>query len=300
VRIGVMFDTERSFDEMVAEVAALDAAGIEAAWASQIFAHDALTVLAAVGREVPDITLGTAVVPVYPRHPVMLAGQTLTVQAACGGRLILGIGLSHQLVIEQVFGQSFEHPARYMREYLAILLPLLEGESVSFTGEVLAASTFGPLQIDAPGPPVLVAALGPTMLELAGRLAAGTVTWMTGPGTLERHIIPTIRAAAAAAGRPAPQVAVGLPVCVSDDAAASRARAAERYALYGSLPSYRAMLDREGVEGPADVAIVGTVSEVRDRIGRLAELGITDFCGAPFGSTAEVRATIEVLASLTG
>jgi alkanesulfonate monooxygenase SsuD/methylene tetrahydromethanopterin reductase-like flavin-dependent oxidoreductase (luciferase family) len=123
---------------------------------------------------------------------------------------------------------------------------------------------------------------------------------MTGPGTLERHIIPTIRAAAAAAGRPAPQVAVGLPVCVSDDAAASRARAAERYALYGSLPSYRAMLDREGVEGPADVAIVGTVSEVRDRIGRLAELGITDFCGAPFGSTAEVRATIEVLASLTG
>jgi len=300
VRIGVMFDTERPFDEMVGEVAALGAAGIEAAWASQIFAHDALTVLAAVGREVPDITLGSAVVPVYPRHPVMLAGQALTVQAACGGRLILGIGLSHQLVIEQVFGQSFEHPARYMREYLSILVPLLEGESVSFTGEVLAASTFGPLQIDAPGPPVLVAALGPTMLQLAGRLAAGTVTWMTGPTTLERHIIPTIRAAAAAAGRPAPQVAVGLPVCVSDDATASRAGAAERYALYGSLPSYRAMLDREGVEGPADVAIVGTVSEVRDRISRLAELGITDFCGAPFGTTAEVRATIEVLASLTG
>ncbi len=295
-----MFDTERSFDEMVGQVAALDDAGIEAAWASQIFGPDALTVLAAVGREVPDITLGSAVVPVYPRHPVMLAGQALTVQAACGGRFILGIGLSHQVVIEQVFGQTFEHPARYMREYLSILLPLLEGESVSFTGEVLAASTFGPLGVDAPGPPVLVAALGPTMLELAGRVAAGTVTWMTGPDTLEQHIIPTIRAAAAAAGRPAPQIAVGLPVCVSDDAAASRADAAERYALYGTLPSYRAMLDREGAEGPADVAIVGTVSEVRDRISRLAELGITDFCAAPFGAHGEVRATIDVLASLTG
>jgi len=295
-----MFDTERPFDEMIAQVAALDAAGIEAAWASQIFAYDALTVLAAVGREVPDIALGSAVVPVYPRHPVMLAGQALTVQAACGGRFILGIGLSHQVVIEQVFGQSFEHPARHMREYLSILLPLLAGESVSFTGDVLTASTFGPLGVDAPAPPVLVAALGPTMLELAGRMAAGTVTWMTGPATLEGHIIPTIRAAAADAGRPLPQVAVGLPVCVTDDAAAARAGAAERYVVYGSLPSYRAMLDREGAPGPADVAIVGTVPEVRDRISQFVELGVTDFCAAPFGTTAEVRATIDLLASLSG
>ncbi len=165
MRIGVMFDTERPFDEVVAQVAGLRDAGIETAWASQIFAYDALTAIAAVGREVPGIEFGTAVVPTYPRHPVMLAAQALTVQAATGGRLTLGIGLSHQLVIENVFGQSFDKPARHMREYLSILMPLLEGEQASFVGETLSASTFGPLQIDAPAPPVLVAALGTTMLQ---------------------------------------------------------------------------------------------------------------------------------------
>ncbi len=132
MRIGVMFDTETHFDEVVAQVAGLHDAGIETAWASQIFAFDALTVIAAVGREVPGIEFGTAVVPTYPRHPVMLAAQTLTVQAATGGRLTLGVGLSHQVVIENVFGQSFEKPARHMREYLSILMPLLAGEQASF------------------------------------------------------------------------------------------------------------------------------------------------------------------------
>ena len=152
MRIGVMFDTERPFDDVVSQVAGLAGAGIEAAWASQIFAYDALTTLAAVSREVPGIHFGTAVVPTYPRHPVMLAAQALTVQAASGGRLTLGIGLSHQLVIENVFGLSFDKPARHMREYLEILMPLLAGEQVTFAGETLKASTFGPLQISAPGP----------------------------------------------------------------------------------------------------------------------------------------------------
>ncbi len=293
-----MFDTGLPFDELAAQVAALDAAGISTAWASQIFAYDALTLLAAVAREVPRISLGTAVVPVYPRHPVMLAAQALTVQAASGGRFTLGVGLSHQVVIEQVFGESFEKPARYMREYLSILMPLLAGETVSFSGEVLAASTFGPLQIDAPAPDVLVAALGTVMLELAGRTAAGTVTWMTGPLTLAQHVVPTIRAAAADAGRQVPQVAVGLPVSVTDDPAGARARAVELYALYGVLPSYRAVLDREGAEGPADVVVVGSAAEVQGRVRELAELGATEFVGAPFGTAGEIRATIEVLAAL--
>ena len=202
VRIGVMIDTEVPFEQVVSQVASLRDAGIQTAWASQIFAYDALTALAAIGREVDGIDLGTAVVPTYPRHPVMMAGQALTVQAATGGRLILGIGLSHQVVIENVFGQSFDRPARHMREYLSILVPLLEGEQVSFVGETLRASTFGPLQIEAPPPPVLVAALGRTMLRLAGTLASGTITWMTGPDTIEAHIIPTINEAAAEAGRP--------------------------------------------------------------------------------------------------
>jgi F420-dependent oxidoreductase-like protein len=295
-----MFDTEKPFDQVVDQVTGLRDAGIETAWASQIFAYDALTTIAAVGREVDGIGFGTAVVPTYPRHPVMLAAQALTVQAATGGRLTLGIGLSHQLVIENVFGQSFEKPARHMREYLSILMPLLEGEQASFAGETLSASTFGPLQIEAPAPPVLVAALGTTMLGIAGRMADGTVTWMTGPATIESHIIPTIRASAAEAGRPEPQIGVGLPVCVTGDEAAARAKAAELFAMYGVLPSYRAMLDREGAEGPADVAIVGTESEVTAQIRHLAAIGTAEFCGAPFGTSDEITATVATLAGLVG
>jgi len=300
MRIGVMFDTERPFDDVVTQVAGLADAGIEVAWASQIFAYDALTALAAVSREVPAIGLGTAVVPTYPRHPVMLAAQALTVQAASGGRLTLGIGLSHQMVIENVFGLSFDKPARHMREYLEVLVPLLAGEQVSFAGETVRASTFGPLQVAAPAPPVLVAALGTVMLQIAGRMASGTITWMTGPATIEQHVAPTIRAAAADAGRPLPQKGVGLPVCVTADAAAARAKAAEVFAVYGHLPSYRAMLDREGAGGPADVAIVGTADEVAGEVRRLADLGATDFCGAPFGTADEIRASIDTLAGLTG
>ncbi len=149
MRIGVMFDTEKPFDDVVAQVAGLAESGIETAWASQIFAYDALTTHGRRGpRGARRSSFGTAVVPTYPRHPVMLAAQALTVQAASGGRLTLGIGLSHQMVIENVFGMSFDKPARHMREYLEILMPLLAGEQVTFVGETMSASTFGPLQID--------------------------------------------------------------------------------------------------------------------------------------------------------
>ena len=300
MRIGMMFDVDRPFDEVVGQVARLADAGLDTAWCSQIFGYDALTTLAVIGHEVPGIGLGTAVVPTYPRHPVMLAAQALTVQAATGGRLTLGIGLSHQVVIENVFGQSFDKPARHMREYLSVLMPVLEGEQVTFAGDTLSASTFGPLDIRAPAPPVLVAALGTTMLRIAGRMADGTVTWMTGPETIEGHIIPTIEAAAAEAGRPVPQIGVGLPVCVTRDVDAARQRAADTFAMYGHLPSYRAMLDREGAAGPADVAIVGDEAEVADQVRRLASIGCTDFCGAPFGTGEELKATVGVLAGLVG
>jgi F420-dependent oxidoreductase-like protein len=295
-----MFDTERPFDAMVGQVASLRDRGVEMAWSSQIFGYDALTALGMIGREVDGIGLGTAVVPTYPRHPVMLAGQALTVQAGTGGRLTLGIGLSHQIVIENVFGQSFDRPARHMREYLSVLMPLLRGEQVTFGGETLRASTLGPLQITAPAPDVLVAALGSTMLGIAGRLAAGTVTWMTGPATIESHIIPTIRQAAQDAGRPKPQIAVGLPVCVTSDAPAARERAAQTFSIYGHLPSYRAMLDREGAGGPADVVVVGTEGEVQAVMRRLRSAGVTDFCGVPFGSDSEIAASLDAIAAMVG
>jgi len=300
MRIGANYDETQPFDSVVRQVAALAERGIGTAWSTQIFGADALTVLAAVSREVPGIGFGTAVVPTYPRHPVMLAAQALTVQEISGGRLTLGIGLSHQMVIENMFGLSFDKPARHMREYLEVLVPLLAGEQVTFAGETLRVSTFGPLEVTAPVPDVLVAALGTVMLRIAGRMASGTVTWMTGPVTIEEHVVPTIVSAAAEAGRARPRVAVGLPVCVTDDVATARATAAEKFGMYGYLPSYRAMLDREGVEGPADVAIVGTAAEVTATVRRMDEVGATDFCGAPFGTRDEITATLDTLGALAG
>jgi len=271
--------------------------GFASFWLPQVFGMDALTALAVAGREVPGVELGTAVVPTYPRHPAMLAAQALTTQAIVGGRLALGIGLSHQAVIESMFGLSFERPARHMREYLEILVPLVRTGSVSCDGETLTAH----MALDVKGAtpfPILVAALGVRMLELAGTVADGTVTWMTGPATIESHIVPTITAAAERAGRPAPRVGVGLPVCVTDDEAAARERAARLFEGYGTLPSYRAMLDKEGVGGPSDVAIIGDEAAVSAQIERLGAIGATDFVANEFGSSDERTRTRDLLRSL--
>jgi len=297
MRYGAMLDVSQDIDGVIAQVTAQRDAGFTTAWSPQIFGYDALTLLAVVGRAVPDIELGTAVVPTYPRHPLMLAAQALTTQAATGGRLVLGIGLSHQIVIEGIFGYSFDRPARHMREYLSALLPGLRGEQVSFEGETLKANTFGPLDVKGvTQPPVLLAALAPVMLRLAGRFADGTVTWMTGPATVGGHIVPSITTAAEKAGRPAPRVVVGLPVAVTADTDGAREQAARAFALYGTLPSYRAMLDREGAEGPADVAIVGDEEAVAKGIQTVVDAGATDFLAAPFGSRDDQQRTVALLA----
>jgi 5,10-methylenetetrahydromethanopterin reductase len=272
-------------------------AGYASFWLPQIFGYDAVTTLAVVGAQVPRIELGTAVVPTYPRHPIMLAQQALTTQAISSGRLALGIGLSHQLVIENMYGLSFEKPLRHMREYLEILLPLAREGRVSFAGETLTGH-MGLSIKDVMPFPVLIAALGTKMLELAGTVADGTLTWMTGPATIESHVVPTITAAAEAAGRTAPRVGVSLPVCVTDDPDGAREIAAKTFEVYGTLPSYRAMLDREGAAGPADVAVVGSESEVVTALERLAGAGTTDFIAAPFGSRDDVGRTHAALRAL--
>jgi F420-dependent oxidoreductase-like protein len=294
-----MINVNAPIPDVVDDVRRLADAGFHTAVSSQIFGYDALTLLAVVGQQVPGIELATGVVPTYPRHPFVLAAQALTVQAATGGRLALGIGLSHKIVIEGVFGQSFDKPARHMREYLDVLLPLLQGEQVTYEGETLRVSTLGSIEIDAPAPPVLLAALAPRMLRLAGERTDGTITWMTGPATIASHIAPSITAAAEAAGRPAPRVVVGLPVCVTADPDAARQRAAKDFVTYGYLPSYRAMLDREGAEGPADVALVGDEQAVAAQISALDEAGATDFLAAPFGSADDRARTVALLTDLT-
>lgn len=291
-----IFGTARTVDGLVADVDAAAAAGFARYWTPQIFDLDALTALAVVGREVPSIRLATNVVPTWPRHPSVLAQQALTVSQVTGGRLDLGIGLSHKPVVEGMWGLDFDRPVRHMSDYLHVLGPLLAGESAHHDGDLLSAHVG--LGIRAERPPVYVAALGEQMLRLAGRLADGTTTWMTGPVTIEELTGPTIRAAATEAGRSEPEVICAAPVLLTTNVDDARARAAKDYEIYGQLPSYRTMLDREGLGGPEDLAVIGDEAAVEVGLRRFADAGATVVVANPFGSADEVARTREFLATL--
>ncbi|MDA1074307.1 MAG: TIGR03564 family F420-dependent LLM class oxidoreductase [Proteobacteria bacterium] len=258
---------------------------------------DALTVLTAVGQAVPNIELGTAIVPTFPRHPVVLAGQARTSADIVGPRLTLGIGLSHEVMLAQL-GIGFEKPIRHLREYLSILMPLLREGRVDYQGETLSctATLFGVPQGSIP---VVVAALGPQALSVCGKLADGTTLAWVGPKTIAEHIVPRLSEAAAKAGRKAPRVISTLPVCVTQQPDVIRGAISKGLSMYGQLPSYRAMFDREGVAGPADIAIVGSRAEVCDAIEGLAAAGVTDFAASEFClSPAEREETRDALQSL--
>ncbi len=279
MRIGIMSGgsrAEATLEGVIARAKDIEARGFHALWMANIFNHDAINTLALIGRETQRMELGTAVVPSYPRHPVAIAQQALTTQAASGGRFTLGIGLSHKMVIENMFGFSYEKPALHMKEYLQVLAPLLAGEPVEFNGEQYRVNATLSVP-DAEPTPLLLAALGERMLELAGRYTAGTILWMTGPKTIESHIVPRLLKATAAAGRPAPRVVAGLPIALTGDTDAARAYIAKNLAMYGTLPSYRAMLDKEGVQGPDGVAILGDEAALDAGIQRLRDIGVTDF-----------------------
>jgi 5,10-methylenetetrahydromethanopterin reductase len=265
--------------------------GFRRVWMAQMpFDGDLLTALAVAMREVDGIEVGSAVLPIQNQHPMQMAQRALTLNAIAGGRFILGLGMTHQAVTEGMWGIPYDKPVRRMREYLDALQPLLAGEAVNAVGETVTAR--GALQIaGAPAPEVYLAALGPQMLKLCGRRTAGTLTWMCGPKTLGDHIGPTLRAAAEEAGRPAGAVRVvaGLPISVTDDVAGARAQAAEQFGMYGTLPSYRAMLDREGYADPEDAAIIGDETAVSERLDELSALGVDEFSAVVFDTTPEVR-----------
>ncbi|MPY91720.1 MAG: TIGR03564 family F420-dependent LLM class oxidoreductase [Acidimicrobiia bacterium] len=270
--------------------------GFASYWIPQAFGMDTLTVIGAVGPRVPGLRLATAVVPTYPRHPMVLAQQALTTNLLVGGRLALGVGPSHKPVVEGSWGISFDRPIRHLHEYLVALQESL-GQKPRYQGETITAK--GDLSVpDAPTPKVLVSALGPQLLKLTGSVADGTITWMTGPNTLRDLTVPTITAAADAAGRPAPEVVAGVPVCVTDDPAATLERANRSFSMYGTLPSYRAMLDREGYDGPGEIAIIGDADTVGERILAFADLGVTTFAASEFGSRDQRAATRELLVRL--
>ena len=297
ITVGLGDRSETTIAGLAGRVRALEAQGFATVWMPTGAGFDPVTALAVAGQGTTAIELGTAVVQTWPRHPVALAQQALTAQAAADGRFTLGIGVSHQVMMTGGLGIPFDRPVRHTREYLRVLEPLLAGTPASVSGDVFNVHTELAVCHER-AVPVLLAALGPAMLALAGAAATGTITSWAGPRTLAGHIVPAITAAAAEAGRPAPRVVAGLPIALTRDPDALRERLAAQAVFYESLPSYRAMLGKEGVAAPADVAILGDEPVLDAALGRLAAAGATDFAAQllPIGGSHAAR-TVEYLAS---
>jgi 5,10-methylenetetrahydromethanopterin reductase len=300
MKIGIMAGAtggDDGLDGLVSSAKDFEARGFDTMWMANIFGIDAITAAAVIGRETETIGLGTAVVPTYPRHPTALAQQALTAQAASAGRFALGIGLSHKVVIEDMLGLSYARRAKHMREYMAVLGPLLRGEPAKFEGEEYRVN----LALAVPGAtpvPTLLAALGDHMLRIAGETTEGTILWMTGPDTIESHVGPKLRSAAADSGRPEPRIVAGLPIVLTENVDAAREAISKILVVYGQLPSYRAMLDKEGAAGPADVALVGNEKALDAQIQRLRDVGVTDFSAAIVPTEdGAVERTLDYLAS---
>ncbi|NLA34836.1 MAG: TIGR03564 family F420-dependent LLM class oxidoreductase [Actinobacteria bacterium] len=272
-----------------------ETAGFASYWVAQVGLTDALTVLGAHGDTGSTMALGTAVISTWERHPHMLAAQALTTQALVGERLIVGIGVNHRPHVEGSLRLPWHKPVRHMIDYLAILGDLLESGAASHRGE--AWSFEGADQKPSPGvPKVMIAALGEQMLKLAGRRSDGTILWCVGPKTIASHIAPVINEAAAAADRPAPAIVCSIPVWVTDDPQPAREFLAAILADYAELPSYRAMMDIEGVHGLGDLSIVGNEEYVREALGAIDASGATDFTPVPMGGNPDEEArTLAVL-----
>jgi 5,10-methylenetetrahydromethanopterin reductase len=281
------------------DIVTAEAEGFSSYWLAQTGMADALGVLGAAGPATNVIELGTAVVPTWLQHPMALAASALTAQANTHGRLVLGIGLSHEPAVEQRWHMTWEKPIRHMLDYLEVLMPALHGETVQHRGEVWSLTTDGPMPRPTDqAPKVMLAALGDQMLRIAGARTDGTILWCVGPRTVETHIAPRINEAAAGAGRPAPSIVCSIPCWVTDESDQAREFIAKVLAGYAALPSYRAMLDIEGIHGLEDLSFVGSEQEVRDGIGRVADAGATDFTAVVMGADPdEIAATRALLAT---
>jgi F420-dependent oxidoreductase-like protein len=308
MRIGIITGARREMSDLHAvinEVVQAEADGFDSFWFPQISTggFDALTTVSLAGTQTSRIALGTGVIPTYPVHPLPLAKHALTAQVACRGRLTLGIGLSHRPTIEDTMGLSYTSPARHMSEYLSVLRSLVNRGRVDFSGRFFNVSA----ELDVPGAtpfPVVIAALAPRMLGVAGEQADGTITWMTGMRTIESHVSPRIRAAAQNAGTSQPRVCVGMPVAVTGDTNGTRQRAAQIYQRYGQLTNYRRMLDLEGVEGPSEVVVMGDEAAVEKQLRAYADAGATEFIASIFpgdsDESASIARTWDLLKGLVG
>ncbi|RSM71723.1 LLM class F420-dependent oxidoreductase [Amycolatopsis sp. WAC 01375] len=295
MRTGILLDEIGvPFGDVVAQAKEAARLGYDAIWLAQRGGWDALTALTALGAAAPGLALGTSVLPTYPRHPISLAAQALTLQAATGAPVSLGVGLSHRPIIEDQYGYSFDRPVRHLREYLQALYPLLHHEKADVHGETLTAVG----TIEAPGaepPSVVVGALSPLSLKVSGAYSDGVVSTWAGPRSLAEYIVPTLTKAATEAGRTAPRVITGQLISVTHNPDGPRNWVAENYGMAANIPAYQAIFTRDRVDGPGGTVLAGDEEFVRARIRELEEAGATELILMPVGTPEEQARTRELL-----
>ncbi len=291
MRIGLTGGAD-SVERIVRQAEEAERDGFSSLWYASGVAGDPLTAMAVAGRATSSIELGTAVLQTYPCHPVLQAARAASVPFAMGrAGFTLGIGPSHRPLVEGVLGLSYDAPGAATEEYLRILTALLRGEAADLTGQYWSAHTPPPAVLPAAGVPVLLAALGPRLLRVAGECADGVVLWMATARAIGSHVAPRLHKAAAGAGRPAPRIVAGLPVAVHDDPVAARQAAARTAAVYGDLPNYRRILEIGGKSSPAEAAVVGDEAAVRGQLRALLNEGATDIWAfiVPVGDDRDSR-----------
>jgi F420-dependent oxidoreductase-like protein len=269
-------------DRIVQQAVDAEADGFTSIWYASATFGDPLVAMALAGKATTSIELGTSVLQTYTCHPVLQANRAVATASAMGRPgLTLGVGPSHQPVIEGMFGLSYEGVGAHTEEYIDVLAPLTRGDAVHHHGDHFRVDLPG---AGAPAQPVsvMLSALAPRLLRVAGEHTDGTILWMGNARAVETHVAPRITAAATAAGRPAPRIVAGLPVAVHDDVDEARAAAASAFAMYGTLPNYQRILEHGGVSGPAEAAIVGDEASVTGQIEALFAAGATDVWAAPF------------------
>ena len=314
MRVGLMIgsDKERSRSERVAglidDAREIERAGFTSLWLPQIPGYlDAMTAIAVIGSVTQRIELGTAVVPIQTRHPIAMAQQALTTQAVCAGRFTLGLGPSHHWIVSDQLGLSYERPAALVRDYLQVL-----GAAFAGPGPVDVENdshrVHSPLDvIDAAPMPVLIAALAPVMLRIAGERTSGTILWMADERAIGEHVVPRITKAAANAGRPAPRIVAGVPValCPNREVDGARSYASEILGHAHFSPNYERLLEHGDARDVGDTMAAGDESAIAARLSRYRDAGVTDLAAriVPLGDdaaarTASRRRTQELLASL--
>ncbi|QIX49060.1 TIGR03564 family F420-dependent LLM class oxidoreductase [Rhodococcus sp. DMU1] len=302
MRIGLTGGAS-STDKIVQQARQAEADGFTSLWYASTVAGDPLVALATAGRATSSIELGTAVLQTYPCHPLLQANRAAAVAEAMGRRgFTLGLGPSHESLVRDVYGLSYDRPGSNTEEYLRIVTALLRGDDVDFHGRDWTTRSAGRMAPCAYPVPVLLSAMSPRMVRVAGRYADGTVLWMASATVIDTRIAPALHAAAESAGRPVPRIVAGLPVAVHDDPDEARAAVAATATAYAGMPNYQRILEAGGATNPADVAIVGSEASVRAQLQNLLDVGATDIWAAVFAVGANrkdsVRRTTDLLREL--